>query len=228
APLSFLPQLALATSLVPTRGITTMPRTVLQLASIVVVPLVGTMSTSHFLAPPGPPTPCTIQGCVGPYFAYLVAICSLFFVDLFLIAVFLIVGQRPVLDARNGKFTWPIQHWHGLRNAAIISVIVFTLLYIPAVLYQSPQLSDSAQFGLLLFRYSMLFHSFLRFLLLVYFILAVLFAIFLLILWLRKRPQVAGLSMTVRALAFQNDGTLLAGTTQGIYRSRDSGQTWQW
>jgi hypothetical protein len=148
-------------------------------------------------------------------------------VDIFLIAVFLIVGQTPLLDAKNNKFAWLDQHWHGLRNAAINSVIVFTLLYIPVVLSSNPQLSDS-QFGVLLFEYSTPYHNLLRFIIIGFFILAVLLAIFLLILWLRPRPQVTSLAMTVRALAFQSDGTLLAGTTQGSYRSRDGAQTWEW
>ncbi len=175
----------------------------------------------------GPPSPCSIHGCVGGFPAYLVALLGLFFVDVFLIAVFLIVGQRPLLDAKNNKFAWLIQHWYGLRNAAIISVIVFTLLYIPVALSYNPQLSDS-QFGVLLFEYGTLFHNVMRFLIVGYFILAILFAIFLLILWLLPRPQQVGLPMTVRALAFQNDGTLLAGTSQGIYRSHDDGQNWAW
>ena len=74
------------------------------------------------------------------------ALAGLVFVDVFLIAAFLIVGQSPLLDAKNDKFAWLNQHWHGLRNGAIISVIVFTLLYIPVVLSYIPQLSDS-QFG---------------------------------------------------------------------------------
>jgi hypothetical protein len=181
----------------------------------------------YLSAPPGPPTPCSIHGCVGGFPAYLVALFGLFFVDIFLIAVFLIVGQTPLLDAKNNKFAWLIQHWHGLRNAAIISVIVFTLLYIPVALSYNPQLSDS-QFGVLLFEYGTLFHNFVRFIIVGYFILAVLFAIFLLILWLLPRPHMTGFSMTVPALAFQHDGTLLAGTTQGIYRSHDGGQNWEW
>jgi predicted phage baseplate assembly protein len=164
---------------------------------------------------------------VAGFPAYQVALLGLFFVDIFLLAVFLIVGQRPLLDEKNSKFTWLIQHWHGLRSVALISVIVFTLLYIPVALSYSPQLSDS-QFGLFLFNYGTLFHSFMRFLIVVYFVLAVLFAIFLLILWLLPRPRQAGLSITVRALTFLSDGTLLAGTSQGIYRSRDSGQSWEW
>ena len=176
---------------------------------------------------PSPPTSCAIHGCVGGFPAYLVALAGLVFVDVFLIAAFLFVGQSPLLDAKNDRFAWLNQHWHGLRNGAIISVIVFTLLYIPVVLSYNPQLSDS-QFGVLLFHYSTPYHNFLRFIMIGYFILAMLLAIFLLILWLRPRPQVTGLPMTVRALAFQRDGTLLAGTSQGIYRSHDSGQSWQW
>ena len=176
---------------------------------------------------PGPPTACAIHGCVAGFPAYLVALISLLFVDVFLIAVFIIVGQRAPLDGSTGKFAWLIQHWHALRIAAIISVIVFTLLYIPDALSYNPQWSDS-QFGVLLFDYSTPFHNVIRFIVIVYFILALLLAIFLLILWLRPRPQQVSLPMTVRALAFQPDGTLLAGTTQGIYRSHDSGQSWQW
>ncbi len=187
-------------------------------------PLVSAGSLS---ASPSPPTPCTIHGCVGGFPAYLIALLGLFFVDIFLITVFLIVGQSPLLDENNNRFAWLIQHWHGLRNAAIISVIVFTLLYIPVVLSYNPQLSDS-QFGVLLFEYSTPYHNFLRFIIIGYFILAVLLAIFLLILWLRPRLRVTTLPMTVRSLAFQSDGTLLAGTTQGIYRSRDGAQTWEW
>ncbi|HEU0002433.1 MAG TPA: baseplate J/gp47 family protein [Ktedonobacteraceae bacterium] len=177
--------------------------------------------------PPAPPTPCAIHGCVGGFPAYLVALISLFFVDVFLIAVFIIAGQRPLLDTSNNKFAWLIRHWHALRNATIISVIVFTLLYIPVALSYIPQLADS-QFGVWIFNYGTAYHNFLRFILIAYFIIAVLFAIFLLIWWLIPRPQATSLPVTVRALAFQGDGALLAGTAQGIYRSRDNGQSWQW
>ena len=184
-------------------------------------------STGYGTALASPLTPCAIHGCVAGFPAYLVALFGLFFVDIFLIAVFLIVGQSSPFDAKNNKFAWLIQHWHALRNVAIISVIVFTLLSIPIALSYIPQLSDS-QFGALLFDYGTSFHNFVRFIIVIYFILAVLLAIFLLILWLLPRPQQVSLPMAVQALAFQNDGTLLAGTTQGIYRSHDSGQSWQW
>ena len=170
------------------------------------------------------PTPCLLHECVAGFPSYQVALLGLFFVDVFLIAVFLIVSQRPLLDGRNATFTWLNQHWHGLRDVAIISVIIFTLLYIPIPLSHIPRLSDSEFAVLLLGPY----HSFMPFLIIGYFILAVLLAILLLILWLLPHPSQVSLPLPVRALAFQKDGTLLAGTTQGIYRSRDSGQNWQW
>ena len=128
-------------------------------------------SIGYLSALSSPPTPCAIHGCLGGFPAYLVALFGLFFVDIFLIAIFLIAGQSPLLDAKNNKFAWLIQHWHGLRNAAIISVIVFTLLYIPVALSYNPAIGDS-QFGVMLFNYGTLFHNFVRFIIIAYFILA--------------------------------------------------------
>lgn len=174
-----------------------------------------------------PQTLCTFQGCIGPIFAYMIAWPNLLVVAAFLIGAFLIVGHRPLTQINSKRFTWVNQHWHGLRNFALASVVVLILLYLPAILTHNPQLSDS-QFGMLFFQYGLFFHTFLRFFLVGYTGVAVALASFLLILWLKKRAPGVGLAMTVRALAFLQNGTLLAGTAQGIYRSRDNGQTWEW
>jgi hypothetical protein len=173
-----------------------------------------------------PPTLCTLQGCVGSIPAYMVGLSGVLLLAVFLLLAFFIEGRRPLLQAYSRRFSWLNQHWHGLRDAALTSVVVALLLYLPAVLTHNPQLSDS-YFGLLFLQYGVLFHVFLRFLLLGYALVAVVVASFLRILMLRKQP-VSGLSMTVRALTFLRNGILLAGTGQGIYRSRDGGQNWEW
>lgn len=184
--------------------------------------IASTLSAPHAL------TYCQIYPCVAGFPAYLVALLGLFFVDVFLIAVFIIVGQRPLplLAGQNNRFAWLIRHWHGLRNAAIISVIVFTLFSIFAVIISSTLQLIESQSGTLLAEYNL--HDVGSFIVVAYFMLTVLFAIFLLILWLLPVHRQVSLPFPVRALAFQNDGTLLAGTTQGIYRSHDNGQNWQW
>lgn len=174
-----------------------------------------------------PPTQCMLQGCVGSILAYMVALPSLLVEGVLLSTAFLLVGRQPLLQVQSPQFSWLKQHWHGLRNTALASVVAVILLYLPAVLARNPQLSDS-QFAMLFIDYGMLFHAFLRFFFAGYALVAVALAIFLLILWLRQRPAQAGLGMTVRALAFLRNGVLLAGTGQGIYRSRDEGNTWEW
>lgn len=174
-----------------------------------------------------PPTLCTLQGCIGSIPAYMVGLTGLLVLAVFLLVAFFIEGRRPLLPARDKRFSWLNQHWHGLRVAALVSVVVAVLLYLPAVLIHNPQLSDS-QIGLQFLQYGLFFHAFLRFLLVGYAFVAGAVAIFLLVLMFRKRPVSAGLAMTVRALAFLRNGTLLAGTSSGLYRSRDTGQSWEW
>lgn len=174
------------------------------------------------------PTLCTFQGCVGSIPAYMVALPALLVLAVLLILAFLLVGQKPPIEISSGKFPWLARHWHGLRNAALVSVVIEVLLYLPAfVTYNNPQLSDS-QFAPFFIQYGTIFYIFLRFLLVGYAFVAVVLAGFLLVLWLRKHPASAALTVTTRALAFLRDGSLLAGTAQGIYRSRDQAQNWEW
>ena len=174
-----------------------------------------------------PPTLCTLQGCVGSIPAYMVALPALLVFAAFLLVAFFLEGRRPLLPAQDRRFSWLNQHWLGLRIAALASVLVAVLLYLPAVLTHNPQLSDS-QIGLQFLQYGMFFHAFLRFFLVGYALVAGAIAIFFLLLMFRKRAVSAGLAMTVRALAFLPNGILLAGTSQGLYRSRDEGQNWEW
>ncbi|HET8842957.1 MAG TPA: hypothetical protein VFN35_15950, partial [Ktedonobacteraceae bacterium] len=125
-----------------------------------------------------PQTLCTFQGCVGPVFAYLVTLPNLLLLAVFLAVVFLVVGRRPLSQLNNRRFAWLNQHWHGLRNSALVSIVVALLLYLPAVLSHNPQLSDSQAFGEFFYQYSLIFHTFLRFLLIGYMLLAVALASF--------------------------------------------------